>query len=459
MKIIDEDTIAAIATPLGQGGIGIVRVSGPLAENIAKHIFSPKKKNSQFISHRMHYGHIIDPTKGEIIDEVMVVFMPKPHSYTCEDVLEIHCHGGPLILQRVLKLVIDQGARMAEPGEFTKRAFLKGRIDLTQAEAVLEMIQARTQKELSIATEQLKGYLQKRVNSIKNVLLELKAHLEVAIDFPEEDIEIVPPKVWASRLEKEAILEMSSLLNAYHAGRVFREGVAIVIVGKPNVGKSSLLNRLLREERAIVTPVPGTTRDVIEEMINVKGIPLRIIDTAGLRKTTDRVETIGVEFAKRRLSSADLVLWVIDSSQPLDEQDMAIYEEIKEKPVILVLNKADLPFKVNLNKGRFSHLPQAKVSALYAQGIDVLQDTIYHTLLGKDVEAVPRFVPSLRHKLALEKALGTIKEIKAHLEMGFSPDLLAIDVEAALNYLGEIVGETTSEDVLDYIFSRFCIGK
>jgi len=459
MRIYEEDTIAAIATPLGQGGIGIVRVSGPLAEAIANRIFHPKRKTNKLISHRMYYGHIIDPNTKEVIDEVMAVLMRAPHTYTCEDIFEIHCHGGPLVLQQVLKLVIEQGARMAEPGEFTKRAFLNGRIDLTQAEAVLEMIQARTKRELSIATEQLKGYLQKRVNSIKDILLELKADLEVAIDFPEEDIEIVPPEVWVSRLEREAISEISSLLKAYDTGHIFREGAAIVIVGKPNVGKSSLLNCLLREERAIVTPIPGTTRDTIEEMINIKGIPLRIVDTAGLRKTTDEVETIGVRFTKKKLSLADLVLWVIDSSQLLDEQDMAIYDEIKEKQVILVLNKIDLPCRVKLDKEIFSKFPKVKISALYNKGIDTLQDTIYSTLLGENIETVPRFVPSLRHKISLERAFNAIKEIKAHLEVGTSPDLLAIDVEAALNYLGEIVGETTPEDVLDYIFSKFCIGK
>jgi tRNA modification GTPase len=453
-----QDTIAAIATPAGVGGVGIVRVSGPLAEEVAHKIFRPRRDVSQFKSHRLYYGHIIDAETQEVIDEVLIALMRAPHSYTGEDVLEIYAHGGPLILRHILELCLKAGARLAEPGEFTKRAFLNGRLDLTQAEAVLQVINAKTEQELKIATKQLQGYLGEKIEGIRKCLIEFKAHLEVAIDFPEEDIEIVPPKVWLPRIEKEVIAPIKQLLLAYEHGRVLREGALMAIVGRPNVGKSSLLNRLLREERAIVTPIPGTTRDVIEEMLNIKGIPIRIADTAGLRKTTDAVEAIGVERAKKKIAEADVILWVVDISQALTEEDREIYQEIAGKNVILVLNKCDLPAKVDV-ASEFENLPTVKISALYGQGIEELEEIIYNLLIGEGKERVVSFVPSLRHKKALEKAFSAVLRIKETIEKGLPPVFISVDVQEALDYLGEIIGETTPEEVLNYIFSQFCIGK
>lgn len=456
----DEDTIAAIATPPGVGGVGIVRVSGSLAEKIGQHLFRPKKSIQSFTSHHFYYGHIVHPDTGEIVDEVMVVFMRAPHSYTCEDVLEIHCHGGPLVLRQVLELVLKAGARLAAPGEFTKRAFLHGRLDLTQAEAVLQVIEARTEKELQMATKQLSGYLGEEIKKIRECLKAFKAHLEVAIDFPEEDVEIVPPEKWLPRIEKEVIKPIKQLLDAYHRGRVLREGALMAIVGKPNVGKSSLLNRLLREERAIVTPIPGTTRDVIEEVLNIKGIPVKIADTAGLRKTTDAIEAIGVERARQKIAEADIALWVVDASRPLDEEDMEIYQAIKKKNTILVLNKCDLPLKIDKKflSEKFKALPKVHISALYGKGIEKLETIICDCLLGKDIGEMP-FVPALRHKQALEKAYQAANRIKEAISNQLPPVFISVDVQEALDALGEIVGETTAEDVLDYIFNQFCIGK
>ena len=455
-----EDTIAAIATPPGVGGVGIVRVSGPLAEEITRRLFRPKKTIQTLSSHHFYYGHIVHPETGEIVDEVMVVFMRAPHSYTCEDVLEIHCHGGPLVLRQVLELVLKTGARLAEPGEFTKRAFLHGRLDLTQAEAVLQVIEARTEKELQIATKQLSGYLGEEIKKIRDCLKKFKAHLEVAIDFPEEDVEIVPPETWLPRIEKEVIKPIKQLLDSYRRGRVLREGALMAIVGKPNVGKSSLLNCLLKEDKAIVTSIPGTTRDIIEDVLNINGMPIRVADTAGLHKTKHAIEAIGVERAWEKIAEADIVLLVIDVSRPLDKEDKEIYEKIEEKDIILVLNKSDLTPKIDekvLNK-EFKDLPMVHTSALYGQGIEKLEKTIYHHLLGKDI-SIPSFIPTLRHKQVLERAIEAINRIKEAMVNGLPAVFISVEVKEALDILGEIVGETTSEDILEYIFSQFCIGK
>jgi len=456
--VFNGDTIAAIATPPGIGGIGIIRISGPLAKNILTQLFQSKRATKEFKSHKLYYGHIIDPETREVVDEVLAVLMRAPHSYTGEDVVEIHAHGGPLILKKLLDLTLKAGARLAEPGEFTKRAFLNGRLDLTQAEAVIDVISARTERELKIATHQLQGYLSERIKKIRNCLREFKAHLEVAIDFPEEDIEIVPPKLWLSRIKKEVIEPIERLVKIYSENRALREGAVLAIVGKPNVGKSSLLNCLLKEERAIVTPIPGTTRDVIEEVLNINGVAIRIADTAGLRKTQDVVETIGVERAKEKISVADIILWVVDRSVPLEEEDREIFEEIKEKKTILVLNKCDLPsvLDTEILKKEFN-LPIVSISALYHQGIEKLERIIFQQLLGNT--SVPEFVPKLRHKQTLEKALMAARKAKEAVEKGLPPVFVSIDIQEALDALGEIIGETTPDDVLDVIFSQFCIGK
>ncbi|CAD7775466.1 MAG: tRNA modification GTPase MnmE [Candidatus Methanoperedenaceae archaeon GB37] len=455
-----EDTIAAIATPPGVGGIGIVRISGPLVEEIARRIFRPKKPISHLKSHHFYYGHIIHPENEEIIDEVMVVLMRAPHSYTCEDVLEIHCHGSPLVLKQVLELSLKLGARLAEPGEFTKRAFLHGRLDLSQAEAVLNIIQARTERELQFATRQLQGYLGQRIKRIRDCLREFKAHLEVAIDFPEEEVEIAPLDAWLPRIENQVLKPIKGLLQAYSKARVLREGAIMAIVGKPNVGKSSLLNCLLKEDKAIVTSIPGTTRDIIEEVLNINGMPIRVADTAGLRKTKHAIEAIGVERAWEKIAEADIVLLVIDVSRPLGKEDKEIYEKIKEKDIILVLNKSDLTPKIDekVLKKEFKDLPIVHISALYGQGIEKLEKTIYHHLLGKDV-SMPSFIPTLRHKQVLERAIEAINRIKEAMVNGLPAVFISVEVKEALDILGEIVGETTSEDILEYIFSQFCIGK
>ncbi|MDL1956255.1 MAG: tRNA uridine-5-carboxymethylaminomethyl(34) synthesis GTPase MnmE [Candidatus Desulfofervidus auxilii] len=455
----NKDTISAIATPPGIGGVGIVRVSGPLAETILKKLFRPKRPIKEFKSHHFYYGEIIHPETKQMVDEVLIVLMRAPHSYTGEDVLEIHAHGGPLILKKILELTLKAGARLAEPGEFTKRAFLNGRLDLTQAEAVLDIISARTEKELQIATRQLQGYLGEKIKKIRDCLKEFKAHLEVAIDFPEEDVEIVPSEVWLPRIENEVLKPIEHLLKCYSESRILREGAILAIVGKPNVGKSSLLNCLLKEERAIVTPIPGTTRDVIEEILNIKGIAVKIADTAGLRKTVDVVETIGVKRAKEKIIESDIVLWVIDRSCPLEEDDREIYEEIKGKKIILVLNKSDLPPKIDEEKIKKEfNLPVISISALYGKGIEKLEEAIYHQLIG-DTAAVPEFVPTLRHKQALERALKAGKRVKDAIIKGLPPVFVSVDVQETLDALGEIIGETTPEDILDIIFSQFCIGK
>ena len=340
--ISEQDTIAAIATPFGESGIGIIRISGSLAETISKHLFRPKSGKSSFVSHQFHYGEIVDPERGVSIDEVLFVFMKSPKTYTREDVVEIHCHGGYLVLQRVLELVLRQGARMAQPGEFTKRAFLSGRIDLTQAEAVIDLIRARTMASLEIANQQLKGMLHKEIGTLKESLIQHLALIEAHIDFPEEDLD----PLFRQTIEKDLqrmIEKICEMISTYEEGKIFREGVSCAIIGKTNVGKSSLLNILLREDRAIVTPIPGTTRDVIEEVLNIHEIPVRLLDTAGLRKPMDPVEVEGVRRTKERVAESDLVVLVLDGSRSIDVDDLEIFRETEKKVRVIEINKNDLP--------------------------------------------------------------------------------------------------------------------
>jgi len=341
-----EETIAAISTPIGVSGIGIVRISGSLAERIARSLFKPKSEPFDFTSHHFHYGEIVDPQKGHPVDQVLLVLMKAPKTYTREDILEIHCHGGYFVLEKVLELVLREGARIAYPGEFTKRAFLNGRIDLTQAEAVIDLINAKTIVSLEIANQQLKGFFFEELKSLKEGLLKSLALIEAHIDFPEEEIEPISLEGMKHSF-KRMTQQLDGWIASYEEGRVFREGVSCAIVGKTNVGKSSLLNVLLREERAIVTPVPGTTRDVIEEVLNIKGIPMRLIDTAGLRKTTNSIEQEGVKRAKERLAGSDIILLMVDASRPLDNEDLEIFGEVKEKKMVVVMNKRDLPSKIS----------------------------------------------------------------------------------------------------------------
>jgi tRNA modification GTPase len=457
-----EETIAAISTPFGESGIGIVRISGSLAESIAKKIFRHKKEQSSFISHHFHYGEIIDPQSGNPVDEVLIVLMKSPKTYTKEDIIEIQCHGGYFILQKVLELVLREGARMAQPGEFTKRAFLNERIDLTQAEAVIDLIRAKTQTSLEIANQQLRGWLHREMSELKERLLEDLVLIEAHIDFPEEEIEPIAFENLKGELER-IIHQMEEWIDSYEEGRIFREGISCAIVGKTNVGKSSLLNVLLKEERAIVTPIPGTTRDVIEELSNIYGIPVRLMDTAGLRKPEDSIEQEGVRRAKERVANSDFVLLVLDGSRKLDEDDLEIFGEIEEKKKVVIINKKDLPLNISLEEvgNRFNDDPIVLISALKNEGIDDLKKTIYHSLVHRNVKVTPEhlIVANIRHKTALNQARGNLFSAFKGLEEGTSLEFIAFEIRSALEALNEMVGETATEEVLHRIFDQFCIGK
>jgi tRNA modification GTPase len=458
----EEETIAAISTPVGESGIGIVRMSGPKAEAIVRRLFKHRKTPTQFISHHFHYGEIINPETGSAVDEVLVVLMKAPRTYTREDVVEIHCHGGYLILQKILELVLKEGARIAQPGEFTKRAFLNGRIDLTQAEAVIDLIRSRTMAGLEVANQQLRGALFMEMASLKEKLVNHLALIEAHIDFPEEEIESVSLR----RIQDDLtgmVEKLEKWIASYEEGKIFREGISCAIIGKTNVGKSSLLNVLIKEERAIVTPVPGTTRDVIEEVLNVKGIPVRLMDTAGLRKTLDSVEREGVKKTREKMDDADLLLLVIDGSRELDEDDREILKKTERRKRVLVLNKKDLPVMVSEEslKAEFENDPIVHLSALENKGIDDLKEAIYTSVIHRDVRRSPDhlIVANIRHKNGLTQARVNLSNAIKRLEEGSSPEFTAFDIRSCLEALGELVGETTPEEVLNRIFDQFCIGK
>ncbi len=458
----EEETIAAISTPYGESGIGVVRMSGSSAETIARKLFRPKRAQYYFTSHRFHYGEILDTRSGKVVDEVLIVLMKSPRTYTKEDIVEIHCHGGYFILQKVLELALANGARMADPGEFTRRAFLNGRIDLTQAEAVIDMIKAKTMVGLEIANQQLKGRLLEEMAQLKTSLVQALALIEAHIDFPEEEIEPMPLKEMEQEIER-MVRKLEGWIASYEEGRIFREGISCAIIGKTNVGKSSLLNVLLKEERAIVTPIPGTTRDVIEEVFNIHGIPVRLIDTAGLRKAKDSIEREGVRRAKERLTGSDLILLMLDGSRALDEDDEEIFEEVKGKRKVIILNKHDLTQKISIDevKNRFMEDPMISISALKDEGIDELRKTIYASLVQRDFVGTPGYliVSNVRHKNALVQIKDNLSNAVKGMEEGISVEFIAFEIRSALEALGEMVGETTSEEVLNRIFEQFCIGK
>jgi tRNA modification GTPase len=417
----------------------------------------------------MYYGCIINPGNSAPIDEVLAVYMRAPNTYTREDVVEIQAHGSYLVLQEVLSLILAQGARLAEPGEFTKRAFLNGRLDLTQAEAVLELIEARTDEARSVAMGQLQGRLYEKIAAIQEKLLALRAVIEVAIDFSEDETDILDSQDLLKLIRTEIADPLATLITRADEGKIFREGISAVILGRPNVGKSSLLNTLLQEERALVTPIPGTTRDTIEEFVNIKGMPVRIVDTAGIRHTCETVEEMGIQRARAKLADADLVLFMLDATGPLTDEDRALYSSVrqssKKQKVLLVLNKIDISSGTSPEQYR-SDLGNEELVAVSAKdhtGIQELKNAVFSLITGKvkgpgwDPGAAA--VPNVRHKAAMEKALEACLRAGKGLETNISPDLLAIDIQSALEYLGGIVGETTTEDVLDMIFERFCIGK
>lgn len=458
-----EPTIAAIATPPGPGGIGIVRISGPGALAVLNSLFTPKRPTTVPVSHRLTFGWIKRPDSGQIVDEVMAVFMAAPHTYTREDVAEIHSHGNFLILHQILVLAQEAGARLAEPGEFTKRAFLNGRLDLTQAEAVLELLQARTGEGLRLAMNQLSGDLHQRIQPVVDALIGLKAIIEVAIDFPEEDIEIIDPQAIRLTLTETIMPALDDLISAADNGKVFREGIAVVIVGRPNVGKSSLLNTLLREERAIVTPEAGTTRDTIEEQLSIMGVPVRIIDTAGIRDSRDAVEEIGIQRSREKMALADVVLLLIDASKPVLQEDLDLLVGVTTKRLVVVANKCDLGQAQATSdlRQRFAGHPVVAISAKLGTGIRELEGVLFAQVTGQAKGWDPGYttVPNARHRAALSQALGACRDLFSGLGHGLSPDLLAIEIQTVLDHLGEIVGYTTTEEVLDKIFGEFCIGK
>ncbi len=454
-----DDTIAAIATSIGQKGVGIVKLSGPEAYDIAHHLFRFVKGGPDFQPRYLHYGHIVDPKSQAIIDEALIVFMPQPYSYTRQDVVEIQAHGGIVPLQRILELTLSLGARPAEAGELTLRAFLNGRLDLAQAEAVLDIIEAKTDAALRIANEQLGGSLSVQVSKVRTKLLDTLAYLEASIDFVEDEIplqEVVRPLTQVKeRLEK--------LLQSADHGLIYRQGVRAAIVGRPNVGKSSLLNALLRGDRAIVTAIPGTTRDTLEETVNMGGIPLVLVDTAGIRaEPADEVERIGVERSQSALARADLALMVVDGSCDPESGDWEIERLVQGKPALLVVNKNDLPSAHNRSfpPHFLPAVPRVAISAVNNEGIELLETAIIKIIMGGNVTlADAPLVSNPRHKALLQEAAGYTQSAIGAQQNGLSPDLVSIDVREAVEALGKITGETVTEDLLDTIFSKFCIGK
>jgi tRNA modification GTPase len=456
-----DDTIIAISTPLGESGIGVVRMSGPETLAIGDRIFlNGKKKTSQFPTHTLHHGYIVDPQSGEKIDEVMLALMRSPRSFTKEDMLEINCHGGMVPLRRVLEVALREGARLAEPGEFTKRAFLNGRIDLSQAEAVVDIIKAKTTLGLKVALHQLGGYLSSRVKTLRGELIEILSRIEMAIDFP-EDIE------WMSYGEnlcnaEEALEEINKLLATAEEGRILREGVNVAIVGRTNIGKSSLLNAFLQEERAIVTPIPGTTRDTIEEIVDIKGVPFRIIDTAGIRAPKDVIEAEGVRRSRRSIKAADLILFILNGAERLTDDDRKMIEEVKYRKTIVVINKGDLPEAIEIEeiKDKLHDKRIIKVSVSKGKGLEELKEAIIHMVLGREVTLNGRtLVTNVRHKNVLTRARESLGRAIEAMRVGVSEEFVAVDLREALESLGQITGQTTTEDILDEIFSHFCIGK
>jgi tRNA modification GTPase len=456
--MFDQDTICAVSTPPGEGGISIIRVSGSDAITAVARVFRPHKKNlfRSAATHTLHYGHIVDPASDQIIDETLVTIMRAPATYTREDIVEINCHGGMMPLARTMSLLIAAGARLAEPGEFTKRAFLNGRIDLVQAEAVMDIISSKTDVAHRAANEQLLGGLSRKITDLRDKLISLLASIEAGIDFPEEDIETETGRSLLSEVS-HMLVQVDDLLSSCAYGKILREGFATAIVGRPNVGKSSLLNALLKQDRAIVTEIPGTTRDVLEEYVNVRGIPLRILDTAGIRHSHDVVEQEGVRRSLSAIESADLILLVLDGSQPLTTEDTRVIGEIREKNAIAVVNKSDLSRQLGTIEW-----PNVlvEVSCRTRAGFEDLGRSI--TCMVQSSAIAPKehaWAVNQRHKTALEQTKASLEKVLASIQADLSPEFVAIDVRDALDSLGLIIGATYTDDILDRIFSQFCIGK
>ncbi|WP_027339679.1 tRNA uridine-5-carboxymethylaminomethyl(34) synthesis GTPase MnmE [Halonatronum saccharophilum] len=458
-----RDTIAAISTAVGDGGIGIIRVSGSEAIEIVDLLFKGKEENKLInsTSYKAHYGHIVERESGKIIDEVITLVMKAPKTYTTEDVVEINCHGGIVVLQKILNLVLKAGVRLAEPGEFTKRAFLNGRIDLAQAEAITDLIRSKTEAGLEVALKQLEGSLSNKINDIRQDIVSLLAHLEATIDFPDDEVEEFDPNQLDTRIGG-IINKVEDLIKTSNRGKILKEGIKAAIIGKPNVGKSSLLNALLREKRAIVTDIPGTTRDIIEEVINIDGIPVKIIDTAGIRETEDVVEKVGVEKSEDLLKEADLILLVLDASQAISEEELDIVKKANDKDIILVINKVDLKEEIELGDIELilDSKDIVKTAAIDNEGIDKLEDTISSLIFRGDISSnSDTLISNIRHKNALDRAYGRLLDVQKTFQMGLPNDFITIDLRAALESIGEITGDTIGEDIIDQIFADFCLGK
>jgi tRNA modification GTPase len=463
---LNHDTIAAISTPMGEGGIGIVRISGPLSLSIADRLFqSPcPDRPSSFPSHTLHYGFIIEPQRQERIDEVLLAVMRAPHSYTREDVVEIHAHGGLVSLLRILELILQQGVRPADPGEFTKRAFLNGRIDLAQAEAVMDIVQAKSERGLKLALRHLDGSLSRRIGALRDRILSILAQVEASIDFPEEDLGAWPQEEMGKEIE-EMGSQLWRLILSFREGRIVREGVATALVGRANVGKSSLFNSLLNRNRAIVTPHPGTTRDSLEEVIHLQGYPFLLIDTAGMRaddRGLDMAEKEGLERGRDWMGKADLLLVVMDGSENLTEEDRALLGQVRGRRGLLVINKIDLEGKVKEQEivAALPEMPRMRISATDGTGLQELKDSMVKAMQIDGLDATQDLaITHLHHQRALERAEVALGRAKEALADGLSYEFVSLDLHESLDALGEITGETTPEDLLNEIFSRFCIGK
>jgi len=461
---MEFDTIAAISTPMGEGAIAIVRLSGDDSIKIADQIFRSVsgKRLTEVPTHTIHYGHLIDAKTEQVIEEVMVSIMRGPKTFTKEDVVEINCHGGIVSVNRVLQHVLAYGARLAEPGEFTKRAFLNGRIDLSQAEAVMDLIRAKTDRAMNVALGQMEGRLSKLIKGLRQEILEILAHVEVNIDYPEyDDVEEMTHKML---LQKAMYVrdELKKLLQTSQQGKILREGLSTVIVGRPNVGKSSLLNSLVQENKAIVTDIPGTTRDVIEEYVNVRGVPLRLLDTAGIRETEDIVERIGVEKSRQVLKEADLILLVLNYADAFTKEDENLFEAVKGMDVIVIINKTDLTPKIDME--RVKELAEehkiVTTSLLEDRGVDELEEAISSLFFAGSIESGDMtYVSNSRHIALIGQSLNSIEEAIAGVEMGTPIDIVQIDITRTWELLGEVIGDSVHESLIDQLFSQFCLGK
>lgn len=459
---MDFDTITSISTPMGEGAIGIVRLSGPQAVEIGDKLYKGKKPLAEVDSHTINYGHIIDPETNETVEEVMISVLRAPKTFTREDIIEINCHGGILTINRILELTMTHGARMAEPGEYTKRAFLNGRIDLSQAEAVMDFIRSKTDRASKVAMNQIEGRLSDLIKRQRQSILEILAQVEVNIDYPEyDDVEDATTEFLLQQ-SKNIKQEINQLLETGAQGKIMREGLSTVIVGRPNVGKSSMLNNLIQDNKAIVTEVAGTTRDVLEEYVNVRGVPLRLVDTAGIRDTEDIVEKIGVERSRKALSQADLILFVLNNNEALTEDDQTLYDVIKNEDVIVIINKTDLETHLDINevKEMIGDTPLIQTSMLKQEGIDELEIQIRDLFFGGDVQNQDMtYVSNSRHISLLKQARQSIQDAIDAAESGIPMDMVQIDLTRTWEILGEIIGESASDELIDQLFSQFCLGK